>query len=98
MNNKKKRAKNWLVRRDVFFFNGMNFRNSLVVLATSPPPFFEILESKTQGLGYNMESRLFNSLKRETKPQKQPNHKKNDRNPKTDIQQLRRFPSDSPIF
>jgi len=35
-----------------------------------------------------MESRLFNSLKRGMRPQKQPNHKKIDSYPKIDIQPL----------
>jgi len=61
----------------MFLFNGMDCRNFLLLLATNPPPFFEILESKAQGLGYNMQSRLFNSLKRGMRPQKQPDNEKN---------------------
>jgi hypothetical protein len=49
MKEKRKRAKNRLAHRDVFFFNSMDCRNFLPVLATNPPPFFEILESETQG-------------------------------------------------
>jgi len=67
MKEKRKRAKNRLARRIMFLSNGMDCKNFLPVLAINPPPFFGILESETQLKGYNMESRLFNSLKRGTR-------------------------------
>lgn len=49
MKEKKKSGKNRQARRDLFFFKGMNYSSSLLVLARNLSPFFMILVSEVQG-------------------------------------------------